>query len=61
MPPDSLAELQGIQMDEQEIDQFLRSQGLGVLSLTDGKRTVFRSLSATMVGLGCSSSFCVSG
>lgn len=37
MPPESLAELQGIQMDEQEIDQFLRSQGFGVLSLTDGR------------------------
>lgn len=37
MPPESLAELQGIQMDEQEIDKFLRNQGFGVLSLTNGE------------------------
>lgn len=36
MPPESLAELQGIQMDEREIDEFLQDQGFGVLSLSDG-------------------------
>lgn len=36
MAPKTHAEIQGIQMDERGIDQFLRSQGVGVLSLTDG-------------------------
>lgn len=36
MQPDSLAEVQGIEMNDHEIDQFLLRQGFGVLSLTDG-------------------------
>lgn len=36
MGPETLAELQGIEMEDREIDEFLRSQGFGVLSLTDG-------------------------
>ncbi len=36
MAPETHAELQGIEMDGRQIDRFLRSQGFGVLSLTDG-------------------------
>lgn len=37
MAPETFAELEGIRMDEHEIDAFLRKQGVGVLSLTDGR------------------------
>lgn len=36
MTTETLAELEGIKMDEQQIERFLRDQGFGVLSLTDG-------------------------
>lgn len=37
MTPKTFAELEGIEMDRQAIDAFLREQGVGVLSLTDGQ------------------------
>lgn len=36
MAPETLAEFQGIEMNDQQIDRFLRRQGFGVLSLSDG-------------------------
>ena len=37
MAPEKFAEIQGIEMDREAIDAFLREQGRGILSLTDGK------------------------
>lgn len=36
MTSETFAELEGIGMDDKELDAFLHEQGIGVLSLTDG-------------------------
>jgi uncharacterized protein len=37
MTSETFAKLEGIEMDDQGIDTFLREQGVGILSLTDGR------------------------
>ncbi|WP_227356070.1 pyridoxamine 5'-phosphate oxidase family protein [Haladaptatus salinisoli] len=37
MAPETFAEIEGIGMEREEVDTFLREQGVGVLSLTDGQ------------------------
>ncbi|MFC6823792.1 pyridoxamine 5'-phosphate oxidase family protein [Halopelagius fulvigenes] len=37
MAPEKFAEIEGIEMDREDVDTFLREQGVGVLSLTDGQ------------------------
>jgi nitroimidazol reductase NimA-like FMN-containing flavoprotein (pyridoxamine 5'-phosphate oxidase superfamily) len=37
MAPEKFAEIEGINMDREAIDTFLREQGRGILSLTDGR------------------------
>ena len=37
MAPEKFAEIEGIEMDREAIDTFLREQGRGILSLTDGR------------------------
>lgn len=37
MAPKKFAEIEGIEMGREEVDAFLREQGVGVLSLTDGQ------------------------
>lgn len=39
MTAERFAEIQGIEMSDEKIDSFLREQGVGVLSLTDGEDT----------------------
>lgn len=36
MTPEKFAEVEGIEMDREAVDAFLREQGRGILSLTDG-------------------------
>lgn len=37
MEPENFAEIEGIEMSREKVDAFLREQGWGVLSLTDGR------------------------
>lgn len=37
MAPEKFAEIEGIEMDREMVDAFLREQGRGILSLTDGR------------------------
>ncbi|HET7325332.1 MAG TPA: pyridoxamine 5'-phosphate oxidase family protein [Halococcus sp.] len=37
MASEKFAEIEGIEMDREAVDEFLREQGRGILSLTDGR------------------------
>lgn len=37
MTPKKFAEIEGIEMEREDVDAFVREQGMGVLSLTDGQ------------------------
>lgn len=37
MPPETFAEIEGIGMERDDVNTFLREQGVGVLSLTNGQ------------------------
>lgn len=39
MAPEKFAEIEGIEMDRETVDAFLREQGRGILSLTDGRES----------------------